>query len=288
MEEENMTGAQYRYASKCAAIKAKNIHGKTFRPHVLKTQRVMQQAFNYYYLSYKAIEDIDLPDKTKSPNSYDIMYEKKREIMKDLRNTANNSYFGNDLDWAFDHLADNNGHWYNESFDGWKGECLIPIGIANFLHAIENKGQKILKKQHEFIAAKNKAMELQRNKQWDEIPKNLGRIKTITDDVLPMVWIGCGGIDGFKTATGYGKLMGQWIEYGTKVHSILDKTIKISTSSKSWERIAIEEMSKFVLNKLPIFGSLYASLIDDVPKLITWFERYARKTGNMVANPLTF
>ena len=273
-----------------AVIKPKNLHGKVWQNKKKQVAGVMQGAFDFYYKSHKAIAKMgDISDEvlTTERDIYitklRLIGEKKWEIEKNLRATANNSYIGNDLKWAFEHLAENKGHWYDETWDGWQGKCNIPQGIANFLREIEEKGSKIVTKFAEFEMQARAAKLSQEKKKWGKLPEQLSLAQKSADYALPMIWVGAGSQD-FSKIENYSKLMTKWIGYGAKAHSILDATLKISSNPKNWKRSALEELSKFVLNKLPIFGSLYAGVISDVPKLMKWFEDYGERTRRAIDN----
>lgn len=268
-----------------AVINEANIHGSTYANNKAETARVMQSVFDFYYKSHQAINNITLQDHG-YPGAQKILMAKKEEIRDDLKSAADSKVHRSDLRWAFEHLADKKGHWYDETSDG-TGTANIPIGISHFLENMDERKNKIGEKFADFGRYKNAAIEMQRRKDWEKIPENLDKAQKAADWALPMLWVAAGG-KSMAQVQATSKTMSDWIGYGTKIHKLLDGTIKVSTNSSNWKRMVIEEMSIFVLNKLPIFGSLYAGVIRDMPKAMTFMQIYGSKVRNMVDNPGTF
>ena len=60
------------------------------------------------------------------------------------------------------------------------------------------------------------------------------------------------------------------------MHTALDLGLKIKYSSNPRQTAFVEAMA-FVVQGLPVFGSLYAEVIRGVPAMVSYFQRIARE-----------
>lgn len=274
-----MDAEKMLYGTERATITPDHIHGSVYEKNKTQVASVMQGAFNFYYNAYQAASNIGTPV-CKYPSSQKAIGNLRWAVQYDLINTANNSYVGNDLKWCFEHLAEKKGHWYDDTWNGWKGVCNIPIGVSNFLDAVEERGTAVVNNYSEWKKYTDNIRRLKELKRWDDLGTQMGYAQTAADNIFPKLWVAVGV--GKDAAERHAQIMSKWVGYGMKVHGYLDLYNKVRYNPAGAQQAVMVEAAAMVVEGLPIFGSLYAGVIRGIPQVISWFKNYAAKQAQYI------
>ena len=266
----------FYFGTQCAYVPADKITAHNMQSNKEMVSNVMNGAFKLYYDGYQAsakITDV-LYQRKYSEEAKKKIWDLQSAMQKDLRNTANRNKFMADLLTCFRHLESTNGYWRDTSFQGWRGVCNIPEGVADFLEGVAEKQNEICKSAADWEANKRQLQRLKDEKKWGELPDQLQKTSKVIEYVGPKLWAGL-GVAG-ENASAYTARMTQVFGWAGHVHTALDLGLKIKYSSNPRQTAFVEAMA-FVVQGLPVFGSLYAEVIRGVPAMVSYFQRIARE-----------
>lgn len=272
------------YGSKCAWITADRIQAPSMQRNKEQTALVMNGAFKFYYNAHQGARSIS--GSGRSPEAIRAVSDLQSKIQADIRSAAD-FWFGSDLKFVFQDLVKNKGYWKHDEWNGWKGYCNIPQGVFAFYAEIDKRGREVSSQVGQIRSYgdwRKYQADLKRIKdagQWDRLAKELDYSGQVLEKATPKVWAVLGGAD--KTGDMLGGLLGKWCGYAGSVHGFLTLANKINCSPDGKSRTAVAELAALVVERLPIFGPLYADVIRGVPGLMTWMENYGH-TVNRATN----
>jgi hypothetical protein len=209
----------------------------------------------------------------------DKIYALRCAMEKDLQKTCCAGWY--DLYFTFKHIYQNNGSFLDDTWNGWKGYCNIPMGVSNFIDAIEKKGGSFAHSAGEFTRAQNDAKRAADEGRWDKVGEHLGTIKSILENYGPYLWVCIPGNPG--KAPHCVELVAKCIDYAGQIHGALDKGLKgeqklhAAHNDPNFKRDIYVETMAAVVGRLPVMGSLYAEAIRGIPGVIDYFKKIARQ-----------
>jgi hypothetical protein len=282
-----MDANSWFYGTKLCTIRPDRILAPSMQRNTQMTAQVMQGAFCTYYQGHQAANKITdvLYRRNYSEPAKKKIWDMRSAMQKDLRDAAD-LWGWNDLKWCFEHMAKNGGKYLDDTWNGWKGICNIPMGVSNFLDEIEKRGGKFSRSISDFNALKDKARREAEAGRWKECGETMGKIKTNLDTYGPYLWVCIPGNPG--QAPKYVELIGKCIGYAGTVHGVLSKGLdaeaalhKLRFDPNAKRDLFVETMAGIV-GGLPIFGQLYAEAIRGVPNAIDYFRKIARERDAMI------
>ncbi len=276
------------YGTERATIKVSQLQSRIFQePQKIAVCANMQAAFDFYYRAHQALLEFGADrqyDKRTPRAAKDAIYNARWKMQKDLLAAANPGYTAymltGHLKWAFEHLQSTGGVWRDEGFDGWHG-LTMPSSIVNFLGNVEAAGTEVVRSYSQWQAIQSRIKEQKRNAQWDALGTQIGYAQTAFDKVTPKIWAWLGA--SAETAGRAGEIGGKWLGYGASLHGYTSLYLKIRYNKDGAGQAALAEAAAFVVEKLPIFGSLYGEVIRGIPGLVSWFKSYAEQQRRAVS-----
>lgn len=285
-----------RDASNCyhgterATIKVSQLQSRIFQePQKIAVCANMQSAFDFYYRAHQALQEFGADrqyDRSTPQHVKQAIGDTRWKMQKDLLAAANpgiGTYLvSGHLKWAFEHLQSTGGVWRDEGFNGWHG-LTMPSSIVNFLDNVETAGRDVVSGYGQWQALQAKIKEQKRNQQWDQLGTQIGYAKTAFENVTPKIWAWLGAST--ETASRAGAIGAKWLGYGGSLHNYTSLYLKVRYNKDGASQAALAEAAAFVVEKLPVFGSLYGEVIRGIPGLVSWFKNYAeqqRRAVNMV------
>jgi hypothetical protein len=268
----------FHYGTQCAWITPDKIQAPSMQRNRQMTAQVMNGAFKFYYNAWQASKNIS--GSGRSPEAIKAVNDLKWKIQKDLLSAAD-FWVGSDLKFVFQDLVKNKGYWKDDEWNGWKGNCNVPQGVFAFYAEIEKRGREVsaqVAQINSYSQYRKYQGDLKRIKdagQWDKLAKELDYSGKVLELTTPKVWALLGGSD--KTGANLGGLLGKWYGYAGSVHGYLSLFNKVSNSTQGTARTALAEAAAMVVERLPVFGPLYADVVRGIPGLMTWFENYGRQ-----------
>ncbi len=259
-----------------------NIKASSMQRNKNMTAQVMQGAFSVYYQGFQAAQKITdvLYQRNYSQTAKDKIYKMRWAMEKDLKSSCDQWGY-NDLYWCFQHIYKNNGSYRDDTWDGWKGICNIPIGVSNFIQLVESKGGKFAQSAGDFTRAQNEVKRLAEAGRWEAVGEQLEKVKGTIEDYGPYMWVCIPGNPG--KAPRYVELISQCIDYAGQIHGVLSKGLKAEQGlhamkfDPNFKRDLFVETLAAVVGRLPVMGSLYAEAIRGVPGAIDYFKKIARE-----------
>lgn len=269
------------YGTERATITADRILARPFQEKKQLTASFMQSAFDLYYQAHEAARQIGWQIDSRKLN-----LEAQRKIV-DLRSkmekdilAAADKWHQSDLKWCFKHLAKNKGFWKDDSWNGWKGICNLPVGVHDFLSTVEERGRKVIDSYAEWQHYQANLRQLAQAKQWEKLGPQLDMAGKVLDKVTPQIWVALGASK--ETAASRGGLVCKWVGFAGIVHNCLSTYLKVRYHESGAERAALAEAAALVVQGLPIFGQLYADVIRGIPNLMRFFENYGARTRQAI------
>jgi len=202
-------------------IRPDNILAPSMQRNKNMTAQVMQGAFNVYYQGFQAAQKVTevIYGRNYSQAAQKKIWDMRSAMEADLRSSCNQWGY-NDLYWCFQHIAQNNGKYKDDTWNGWKGICNIPMGVSNFLDVVESKGGKFAGSVGEFSAAQNEAKRLAAAGRWEQCGEVMEKVKSTIEDYGPYLWVCIPGNPG--TAPGYIEKVVKILGYAGQIHGTLD------------------------------------------------------------------
>jgi hypothetical protein len=274
----------YEGRERCT-IKPSQILAPSMQRNKEMTAQVMQGAFNTYYEGWQAVDRITdvIYQRNYSKAAEDKIYALRYAMEKDLKDTCCAGWY--DLHFTFKHIYQNNGFFRDDTWNGWKGYCNIPLGVSNFIDAIEKKGGSFAHSAGEFIRAQNDAKRAADEGRWDKVGEHLRKIKSILEKYGPYLWVCIPGNPG--KAPHYVGLVAKCIDYAGQIHGALDKGLKLEQKlhalhndphfKRNDPNFKYFETMAAVVGRLPVMGSLYAEVLRGIPGAINYFKKIARE-----------
>lgn len=269
--------SDYLYATKCAVISPDQILAPSMQKNKNMTAQVMNGAFKFYYDAYRAAGNIS--GSGRSQEAIKAIYDLRWSIQKDLLASAD-FWIGSDLKFVFKELAKNGGKWTHDEWNGWKGICNIPQGVFSFYAEIEKKGREVsaetakISSYRQWHRYQGTLKQIKDSESWEKLAKELEYAEQVFEKATPKVWAVLGGTS--KTGEMLAGHLSKWCGYAGSVHGYLTLYNKIRYSPQGAGRTAVAEAAAMVVEKLPMFGPLYAEVVRGVPGLMKWFEEYGR------------
>lgn len=262
-------------------IKPSQIKAPSMQRNKEMTAQVMQGAFNTYFQGWKAARRITdvMYQRNYSKTAQDKIYALRWAMEKDLKSVCCTGWY--DLHFTFKHIYQNNGSFNDDTWNGWKGYCNIPMGVSNFIDAVEKKGGSFAQSAGAFIRAQNDAKRAADEGRWDKVGEHLGTIKSTLEDYGPYLWVCIPGNPG--KAPHYVELVAKCIDYAGQIHGALDKGLKgeqrlhAAKNDPNFKRDIYVETMAAVVGRLPVMGPLYAEVIKGIPGAIDYFKKIARE-----------
>jgi|GEM_PF-5602805 len=275
----------YNGTERCT-ITADQIKSRNMQNNKAMVAQVMQGAFNVYYQGFQASKTISelMYRRTYSQAAKDKINAMRYAMEADLKSSCNQWGY-NDLYWCFKHIYQNNGSYRDDSWNGWKGICNIPLGVSNFIDLIESKGGKFADSVADFNRAQADAKRLAEAGKWDKVGEQLSSIKGTLEDYGPYLWVCIPGNPG--KAPRNVELIAKCFDYAGQIHGALskglsaDKAIHSVKFDPNFSRDLFVETMASVVGRLPIMGPLYAEVIKGVPASIDYFKKIARERNAM-------
>ena len=274
------TWEDFYYGTKCAWIKPDRILAPSMQRNKDMTAQVMNGAFKFYYNAHQGASSIS--GSGKSPEAVKAISDLRWSIQKDLYAAAD-FWIGSDLKFVFQELVQNKGQWKHDEWNGWQGNCNIPQGVFAFYEEVGKRGREVSAQTSQISSYSTWHKyqgDLKRIKdagQWDRLAKELDVSGKVLKAATPKVWALLGGAD--KNGAMLGGLLSNWCGYAGSVHGYLTLYNKISNSTDGKARTAMAEAAAMVVERVPVFGPLYAEVVRGIPGLMTWFEEYGRKVN---------
>lgn len=276
------------YGTERATIKVGQLQSRIFQePQKIAVCANMQAAFDFYYRAHQALQAFGADrqyDKRTPQAVKDAIYNARWKMQKDLYAAADPGYstyvVSGHLKWAFEHLQSTGGTWRDEGFNGWHG-LTMPSSIVNFLENVEAAGTEIVTSYSQWQGIQNRIKEQKRNGQWDALGTQIGYAQKAFETVSPKIWAWLGAST--ETASRAGEIGGKWLGYGGSLHNYTSLYLKIRYNKDGAGAAALAEAAAFVVEKLPVFGSLYGEVIRGIPGLVNWFKNYAEQQRRAVA-----
>ncbi|MDX2270213.1 MAG: hypothetical protein NW208_19080 [Bryobacter sp.] len=270
----------YEGCERCT-IKPIQIMAPSMQRNKEMTAQVMQGAFNTYYSGWKAVDRISdiYYSRTYSKPAKDKIYALKNAMQKDLKSACCTGWY--DLHFTFKHMYENNGSFYDDNWDGYKGYCNIPMGVSNFIQTIEKRGGKFSQSASDFLRAQQEAQRQAKLGQWEKVGEQLGSIKSNLETYGPYLWVCIPGNPG--KAPHYVELIAKCIDYAGQIHGTLDKGLKAeqtldrAKNDPNFKKDLFVETMAAVVGRLPVMGPLYAEVIKGVPNAIAYFTKIAKE-----------
>lgn len=270
----------YEGRERCT-ISGSQIKAPSMQRNSDRTAQVMQGAFNTYFAGWQAARKIT-----------DVMYQRKysqfaqdkirslRSAMEsDLKSACCSGWY--DLHFTFKHIYQNNGSFRDDTSDGWNQICNIPLGVSNFIAAMEERGKEFPNSASDYIKAQNEAKRQADAGRWEKVGEQLDSIKSSLETYAPYLWVCIPGNPG--TAPKYVDTVAKCIDYAGQIHGALNKGLKAEQNVNSakndpnFKRDLFVETMAAVVERLPIMGTLYAEAIRGVPNAIDYFKKIARE-----------
>ncbi|MBL8309146.1 MAG: hypothetical protein JNL19_01870 [Burkholderiales bacterium] len=274
------------YGTERATIKVSQLKARFFQePQKVAVCANMQSAFDFYYRAHQAIQAFGARqyDSKVSAATRKIIGDVCWKMQKDLLAAADpgvSTYLvSGHLKWAFEHLQSTGNVWTDDGFNGWHG-LTMPSSIVNFLEHVESAGQEVVTSYKDWNNTQNRIKEAKRNQQWDQLGTQIGYAKTAFETVTPKLWAWMGA--SAETASRAGEIGGKWLGYGGSLHNYASLYLKVRYNKDGAAQAALAEAAAFVVEKLPVFGSLYGEVIRGIPGLVTWFKGYAEQQRRAV------
>jgi hypothetical protein len=270
----------YEGRERCT-IRPDNIKAPSMQRNREMTAQVMQGAFNVYYEGWNAARRItDVMYKRRySKAAQDKIWALRLAMEKALKSAACTGWY--DLHFTFKHLYQNNGSFRDDTWNGWKGYCNIPMGVSNFIDTVEAKGGGFAPSASAFLRAQQDATRQAEAGRWDKVGEQLGTIKDTLETYGPYLWVCIPGNTG--KAPHYVGLVAQCIDYAGQIHGALDKGMKAeqkvhaSKNDPNFKRDLFVDTMAAVVGRLPVMGPLYAEAIKGIPGVIDYFKKIARE-----------
>jgi hypothetical protein len=265
-----------------ATITVGQLQSRIFQePQKIAAAASMQAAFDLYFHAYQAANDFGSDrfyDKRTTDFARQAIRDVREKMQKDLRAAADTGYIqyklGGHLKWAFEHLQSTGGVWRDDGFNGWNG-LTMPSAIVNFLENVEKRGTEVVASYNQWQTTQMRIKEQARNARWDSLGTEIGYAQTAFENITPKIWCWLGGKEaGGSRAASIG---GKWLGYGASLHSYTSLYLKIRYNKDGAKEAALAEAAAYVVEKLPIFGSLYGEVIRGIPGLVSWFKAYAKE-----------
>lgn len=268
-------------------IKAEQIHAPSMQRNKYMTAQLMQSAFYVYYQGWQAARKVTdcLTERTYSKAAQDQIYAMRTAMEKDLKASCNQWGY-NDLYWCFQHMYKHNGSYYDDTWNGWKGICNIPIGVSNFIDLVESKGGKFADSAGDFTRAQNEAKRLAEAGRWEKVGEELEKVKSTLETYGPYLWVCIPGNPGKAPRTV--ELISKCLEYAGQIHGTLskglsaEKNLHAARFDPNFKRDLFVESMAAVVGRLPIMGPLYAEVIRGASSAIDYFRRIARERDAML------
>jgi len=265
-----MDASNFFYGSAKASITPDRIKPRVFQAKVGQTAQVMNSAFSPYYRGHQAARQLSMnvagPGHSEAAKK--AIYDLQSKMQADLRAAAD-QWGWNDLKWAFEHMAKNNGNWLDDTWNG-NGVCNIPIGVWNFLQEVEKRGGEVASSYREWQRCQSALTSWKQQQSWENLGTNLERAGTVVDKAGPKMWVMLGASE--TNAASYTGVLNKWIGRAGKVKGMMDAYLRVRYSPDGPKRALVAEVAAFIVQDLPIFGGAYADVIRGVPKAMTFFE----------------
>jgi hypothetical protein len=264
-------------------------------PHVFQdnhlglTVALMNNVFDIYYKGYHALDNARTQASgTKLYKKLDALNDK---ILADLRDAAseksmaNAKIFGHRIGGAgqslydvFQDLEKNNGVLKDDTNNG-NNSYKAPAGVFTFQEQMLIRGSDIAKSYAQFNAWKSNMEQWKLKASWDDLGGNLDKGGKVIEYIGPKLWCCVGASE--KQAGAFNATAVKWWGYGAKVKTLMDSYVAVQSSPNS-RRQLIAEVAGFVVDGLPVFGSLYGGVIRAIPQAMQFFEDYAKRTQRAI------
>lgn len=221
-------------------------------------------AFDIYYRAMRNIQAVQDPT--------------HRSRMQDKLIAARQSGFGwgvNDLEEAFEHLADNNGTWSDDNtktYFGGRRKCIArslisqsPEAMVNFLNEVDDGMNEMSKVMEEFGEQAELIKRGQRRDDWATIGTALGRVKTGTELAKPWMW----------TAPATQQWAGRVVSFtdvAGKIHSGATMYTRSRQAGFTSREAAALTAMQTAVGFVPVLGSFYSKAVEMIPGLVTWYR----------------
>lgn len=274
------------FGHKLCTIRPDRILAPSMQRNKNMTAQVMQGAFNVYYQGFQAAQKVTdvLYQRSYSQAAQKQIRNMRSALESDLKSACCTGWY--DLYFTFKDIAANNGNFKDDTWDGYKGICNIPMGVSNFLGVIESKGGQFANSVAEFNRAQSEAKRLAEAGRWSEVGEVMEKVKGTIEDYGPYLWVCIPGNPG--TAPPYVEKVAKILGYAGQIHGALSKGLKAEQNlhamkfDPNFKQDVFVETLAAVVGRLPIMGPLYAEVIRNVPNAIQYFKKIARERDAMI------
>ena len=281
-------GKDYFYGGGPARVKGLP---HVFDDHADQTAALMNNLFNIYYGGMHALDNATTS--AVGTRIYRSLCDLQGKIQADLRDAASEKSMvnfkvpftdirvggaGQSLYNVFQDLEEHNDVL---KCDDWDGNYLIkaPPGVFAFQNQMIARGSDIAKSYAEFNAWRGKMEQWKQKQAWENLGTNLDYGGKVIEKVGPKLWASLGVSE--KGAVSYNATTLKWWGYGATVKGFMDSYIAVQSSTNS-RRQLIAEVVGFVVDKIPVFGTLYGGVIRALPNAMKYFEDYALRNARAV------
>ncbi len=281
----------YFYGGGPAKIKAEQLPAVFQRDiKIGLTVAECNNVFNTYYRAYHSMDDA-VTHAARTPRYTplsNLMYAMRDDLMDAAKQASMFNvrvpYFGarvgsmgQSLKSIFDEL-ESKGKLKDDEWDG-NGTIKAPAGIFAFESQMMARGSDIAKTFTEFKRWQ-KGMETWKQQQsWESLGSNLDHGQKVIELVGPKMWASFGFTS--QRAGDLNAVAVKWWSLGAAIKGFMDSYIAVK-SAPNQQRQLVAEVAAFVVGKVPVFGELYAGVIQALPKAMSYFEDYARRNDRAI------
>jgi hypothetical protein len=300
------------YGREKAEIRADRIHSRIFQAQASRTAQEMNSAFEIYYAAWTSANKIT--DRARTPNGYSILQDFQAKVFADLRDVGDKNWtflnwggIGKGMDayqpvtslhGIFRHLAKNNGHWYDETWEPWKpgtftSDVKVPPGINSLYQAIEERKRESVSNYNDWLQVQaalhyNAQYGEKFGESWEKLGDKLQKTGWVIEKIGPKLWALAKTPE--ELIEGRNSLVVKCFELGENTHDCMVRynTITNQGSRAKEVRALLVDIASQIVQKVPIFGQSYGVAIASIPGLIDWAVNVAKTHYGEYANPSPF
>lgn len=240
------------------------------------------EAFRTYYLAFQKIKKLS----NSTSRSHISLASAQAVKLKDLAESGRGYMLcSGDLKSIFEYYYNHNGTYTEDNqfvqatlfYPG--GYCTAPRGIVNFFDAYKAYAEELDAKFRDFDQYAQDLITAKKNNNWNEIGKNIGKIKDVVEKSSDYLWLM--PLDASKVSN-YVDYVKKWTGGLDTVYSFLNNYNTNRNAGMSNSQAILFEGVKEVIKKVPMFGSVYVMALESVPGLVSWAKNQRDKRENQI------
>jgi hypothetical protein len=208
-------------------------------------------------------------------------------LLNDLSSAAREGVgygmYSGDLLSVFQTLAKNKGQWNENSWENYNGPqtagaWAVPVGVCNFLKAVDWRAETLQKSYASVVSYVREAKAAKSMNRWAEIGTYTENLGKVLENSEPYLWLSPKIVE-----DGHGKL-GGWTDAFSIFYSFLENFNKFNVDLRMG-KVPAAVASGFIAvvsKAVPIFGDVYGKALETIPALVKWAQNIRDERENMI------